>query len=278
MVACAPEVAAPRTERLPPASDLVVSERVAGLGRERRRPARSSPLYSWVASLLRDEIEAGHLDPHGPVPSERVLSERFEVSRMTARHALQTLMREGYVYRTPRRGTFVSEPRLRFSVGSFTRVMSDADSTPGTRVLAAATLDPDPVMSQTLGIPAGGRVHLLQRLRTAKGEPVAIENIHLSAARFPDMLEHDLTGSLWEILRTRYGVYPAKADARVVAVALDRFEAQTFGLQPGSPAIVLSRTVFDTEDEVVELARDVYRGDRAEFSVTAPVEVGAGRR
>jgi hypothetical protein len=34
--------------------------------------------------------------------------------------------------------------------------------------------------------------------------------------------------------------------------------------------------VFDERDEVVELARDVYRGDRTEFSVTAPVEDVAG--
>ncbi|MBN2205625.1 MAG: GntR family transcriptional regulator [Thermoleophilia bacterium] len=246
------------------------------MGSRPRRPARSSPLYSWVAALLRDEIEAGRLDPHGSVPSERALSERYKVSRMTARHALETLAREGYVYRSARRGTFVAEPRLRFSVGSFTRVMSDADSTPGTEVLAATTLDPDPVMATVLGIPSGGRVHLLQRLRTAKGEPVAIENIHLSAARFPDLLEHDLTGSLWELLRARYDVHPVRADARVVAVTLDRFEAEALGVVPGSVAIVLSRTVFDTEGGVVELARDVYRGDRAEFSVSAPVDDGPG--
>ena len=101
----------------------------------RRTPERSSPLYLWLAALLRDQIEAGHLDAHGPVPSERVLSERYEVSRMTARHALETLTLEGYLYRHPRRGTFVAEPRLRFSLGSFTRNMTAADLTPGTEVL-----------------------------------------------------------------------------------------------------------------------------------------------
>lgn len=245
------------------------------MGSERRAAARSSPLYSWVASLLRDEIEAGRLEPHGPVPSERVLSERYLVSRMTARHALETLVLEGYVYRSPRRGTFVAEPRLRFSVGSFTRIMSDADSTPGTQVLSAATLRLDPAMAAMLGVPAGGRVHLLRRLRTAKDEPVAIENIHVSAERFPDLLQHDLTGSLWELMRSQYDVRPVKADARVVAVALDGFEAETLGVKAGSPAIVLSRTVFAADDTVVELARDVYRGDRAEFSVSAPVDGGA---
>ena len=57
-----------------------------------------------------------------------------------------------------------------------------------------------------------------------------------------------------------------------MAVTLDRFEAETLGVKPGSPAIVLTRTVFDADDEIVEVARDVYRGDRTEFSVTAPVE------
>jgi GntR family transcriptional regulator len=143
---------------------------------------------------------------------------------------------------------------------------------PGTEVLAASTLEPDPLVSRILEIPPGGRVHLLQRLRTAKGEPIAVENIHVSAKRFPGLLEHDLTGSLWELLRSRYGAQPTKADARVVALTLDRFEAETLGVKPGSPAIVLTRTVFGAHGEIVELARDVYRGDRTEFSVTAPVD------
>jgi len=238
----------------------------------RRTPERTSPLYLWLAALLRDQIEAGSLSAHGPVPSERALSEQYGVSRMTARHALETLALEGYLYRHPRRGTFVAEPRLRFSVGSFTRNMAEADREPGTEVLATATVDPDAVTARLLGVPPGGRVHVLQRLRTAMGEPVAIENIQLSEARFPDLLEHDMAGSLWVILRSRYDVHPAKADARIVAVTLDRFEAEVLDARPGSPAIVLTRTVYDTDELVIELARDVYRGDRTEFSVTAPVD------
>jgi len=241
-------------------------------GRPTRARARSAPLYLWLASILRDQIEAGRLDPHGAVPSERALSDRYKVSRMTARHALETLALEGFLYRHHRKGTFVAEPRLRFSVGSFTRNMIEADRTPGTDVLSAQTLDPDPVAAELLGISGGGRVHVLQRLRSAMGEPVAIENIQLSAARFPDLLEQELAGSLWALLRERYAARPAKADARVLAVTLDRFEAEVLGVKAGSPALVLARTVYDTGGAVLELARDVYRGDRTEFEVTAPVE------
>ena len=83
-----------------------------------RHTPDGDPLYVWLASLLRDQILAGRLDPHGAVPSERALSERYGVSRMTARHALETLKLEGYLYRSPRRGTFVAEPRLQFSVAA----------------------------------------------------------------------------------------------------------------------------------------------------------------
>ena len=241
-------------------------------GRPTRARARSVPLYLWLASILRDQIEAGRLDPHGAVPSERALSDRYKVSRMTARHALETLALEGFLYRHHRKGTFVAEPRLRFSVGSFTRNMIEADRTPGTDVLSAQTLDPDPVAAELLGISGGGRVHVLQRLRTARGEPIAIENIQVSAERFPELLGHDLTGSLWAILESAYDVHPVKADAQVVAVTLDAFEAEILQVRPGAPALVLNRTVFAADDTVVELARDVYRGDRTEFSVVAPVE------
>jgi len=240
--------------------------------RPRNAPEHSCPLYLWLAALLRDEIRAGGLSPNESVPSERALGERYRVSRMTARHALETLALEGYVYRDPRRGTFVAAPRLQFSVGSFTHVMTEADLAPGTRVLAVDTREPDPVSAALLRVPPGGRVHALQRLRSAQGEPVAIEHIELSAERFPDLLEHDLAGSLWDLLRSDYGVHPAQADARILAVALDHREAEVLGVKPGSPAIVLSRTVFDAEGGVVELARDTYRGDRTEFFVTAPVD------
>lgn len=246
--------------------------RVARTMNEESSPTRTSPLYLWVASLLRDSIEAGELAPNASVPSERALSEQYGISRMTARHALETLMHEGYVCRDARRGTFVAEPRLHFSVGSFTQIMAAGDHVPGCEVLTAETLTPDPLVSEMLHLPSGGRIHLVQRLRSAEGEPIAIENIHLSAERFPDLLDFDLTSSLWEILRSHYGVHPTKADARVIAVTLDRFEAETLKAKAGSPAIALTRTVYGAEGEVVELARDVYRGDRAEFHVTAPVD------
>lgn len=229
------------------------------------------PLYLWLAGLLRAEIDAGTLAPHDPVPSERTLSERHGISRMTIRHAVQHLVSEGYLYRRERHGTFVTDPRIRVSVGSFTRAVTGEGRRPGAKVLEATTVRAEDQVARGLGVPAGTDVFYLRRLRSVEDEPVAVERIYLDPRRFPGLLAEDLSSSLWEVLEKGWGVVASRADARVEAVPLGQAEADLLGLPAGCPAMQLTRTVFDRTGQVVEVARDVYRGDRAGFHVTAPV-------
>ena len=192
---------------------------------------------------------------------------------MTARHALETLTLEGYLYRHPRRGTFVAEPRLRFSVGSFTRNMT-TDRAPGTEVLSAAAVDPDPVAAEfprrTRSAVASTCSSVCARPRESPSRSRTSSCRRRGSRTCSSTTSPGRSGSSFALATT---CVPPRADARVVAVTLDHFEAEALGVRAGEPpAIVLTRTVFDAEGGVVELARDVYRGDRTEFEVSAPVE------
>ena len=46
--------------------------------------------------------------PGQKIPSERALSERFGVARMTLRHAIEGLILEGRLERRPGSGTYIS--------------------------------------------------------------------------------------------------------------------------------------------------------------------------
>ncbi len=72
------------------------------------------PLYYQLAEDLRDKIRAGELKPGEQVPTERELSEMHTISRMTARQALQFLVREEVLVSRQGSGTYVAEPKLTY--------------------------------------------------------------------------------------------------------------------------------------------------------------------
>ena len=61
-----------------------------------------------VAATLQDMIRTGELQPDEKIPSQRILSDRLQVSRASLREALLTLETLGLVRTYPARGTFVT--------------------------------------------------------------------------------------------------------------------------------------------------------------------------
>lgn len=66
-------------------------------------------LYEQVYDSLKKEILSSKYKAGDKVPSEKELSDTYQVSRITSKKALEKLKSEGYVYRQRGKGTFVSE-------------------------------------------------------------------------------------------------------------------------------------------------------------------------
>jgi GntR family transcriptional regulator len=64
------------------------------------------PVYQQVAAILRRRIQSGKLGPHERLPSESDIVGTFGVSRGSARHAIQVLREEGWIYTRPQMGSF----------------------------------------------------------------------------------------------------------------------------------------------------------------------------
>ena len=67
-----------------------------------------TPIYLQLKELLRSQIEQGLYISHQKLPSERDLCQHYNLSRMTARRALQELIDEGLAYTRVGKGTYVS--------------------------------------------------------------------------------------------------------------------------------------------------------------------------
>ena len=72
--------------------------------------------YPLIKTTLKDRLLGGDYSEGFPLPSEPQLAREFEVSRMTARRAIDELEREGYVYRVQGAGTFPTGKRFRQGV------------------------------------------------------------------------------------------------------------------------------------------------------------------
>jgi GntR family transcriptional regulator len=238
----------------------------------RVHPDETPPKYVSIAAELRERIRSEELNPHTLMPSERELGESHGVSRMTARQALSLLESEGLVYRRPPRGTFVSEPRVPFQIGSFTDQLSRAGKQPSAELIWAETRD----LPTAVEAFEGDRAHALQRLRFADDEPIALETSYFRESLTPGLFERDLSGSLWHLLRDEYGIVPDRARATVRSVVLDSPSCARLNIRAASPGILLTRHTYDTEGRCFEFARDLYRADRAEFEIDAPLRPAGG--
>lgn len=70
-------------------------------------PYSDTPLYEQLAAILRERIRSGELQRLDRVPPESTLSQEYDLSRDTVRHAIEVLREEGLVFTVCRRGTFV---------------------------------------------------------------------------------------------------------------------------------------------------------------------------
>ncbi len=223
------------------------------------------PKYYRVKGDILDLI--ADLAPGSPVPTERELAERFATSRTTVRQAIAELVVDGRLERTQGRGTFVAEPKLMQvrQLTSFSQDLAEEGWRPGSVVLR---IDEEPASREAavaLELGDGASVHVVERIRTAAGEPIAHETAHLCGER-PGLAEELATrGSLYDTLREAYGVELDVVVDTVETALADPAQAELLGVDTGLPVLLIHRTAWDVEGRPVEWTRSVFRGDRFRF-------------
>jgi GntR family transcriptional regulator len=232
-----------------------------------------APRYREVADTLQREIAAGELGPHDRLASEREIADRFRLSRMTARQAVELLVRRGVVYRRPGSGTYVSPPRVVHSLerlAGFSEQMRLQGIRPRARVLEMrSTSEPDAAARRALALGDGDEAWKVRRLRFGDDEPLLLETFWVPRQVCPELSADELAdGSLYTVMRARSGIEPDTAETSLEPAALNAADARHLTARPGSPAILVVRTTRDATGRAIEFARDLYRGDRARFELT----------
>lgn len=92
-----------------------------------------NPLYLDLYLNLLEKIRTGEYPAGSKLPSEKLIAEEKGVSRITSKHALDRLAREGYIQRFPGKGSFVQA--LPAAPDSAELAVSLSKSTPNPRLI-----------------------------------------------------------------------------------------------------------------------------------------------
>lgn len=210
--------------------------------------------------------------------SERDLSEKLGVSRVTVRRALDELQAQGVVERRQGAGTFVSGPKMLLVPQpiSFSEQMNIRGVIPGSLTLRSEEQHAGAMLAELLKIPAKEMVRVFTRLRLVDGTPVAVETLHVPVALTPGLTGRDLEEhSFYSLLENRYGIHIAKGSQTVEASITDHDETQLFGLPSPIAAFRFELTTETAAGLPVEFVRGVHRSDRLKLRLSltsAPVE------
>lgn len=223
--------------------------------------------------MLRELI--ANARPGDRLPSERALSLRWNAARMTVRHATDALVAEGLVARRRGSGTYVLPPPVVRFLGltSFSQDMRERGLTPSSRVLEFETEVADAVGASRLHVAAGTSIHRFARLRLGDGEPMAIETVWIPAKLVPGLTASDLSGSLYELLSSRYGLVPGSADVTIEPQLPDAATRRHLAIPASQACLLMRMTDEDPNGRVMMIADCIYRGDRYQLSAHLPTRI-----
>jgi GntR family transcriptional regulator len=227
-------------------------------------PTSPVPKYSQLRELLLGLMEEARLPVDAPIPSERELCQRYGLSRMTVRQAVDHLVSEGRLYRVPGKGTFVARPKIDMPLRlvSFTEDMQARGMMPGARELDRRTVLAGAHLARAFGLDSGAEVHVVERLRTADAQPMAIERSHIPAALAPGLLERQLADrSLYDVLVNVYGIVFDAGEQTIEAAIADPSDAKLLDIARGSAVLRLEQRSY-SGGVCAELVESTYRADR----------------
>lgn len=231
-----------------------------------------TPLWSQLDAELRRRMELGEFTDR--FPTDRELMEVYDVSRHTARHAVSQLGADGILRRARGVGTSVDRRTFERSLGSLYSLFQvvEESGVPQHSEVRELGLVTDVEAADQLGLAADAPLVLIDRLRWAGDEPLAIDRIWLPADVAEPLLQVDFARtSLYAELERAAGMRPNAGWERIHPCMPTDDERTSLQLDAGEAVFSIER-LGTYKGDPVEWRVTTIRGDR--FTLVADWTAG----
>jgi GntR family transcriptional regulator len=235
-----------------------------------------TPLYYRLANILRAGIDSGEYAAGSSLPTELQLERLYNVSRMTVRKAVGSLVADGLLSRKRGRagGTFVigrpkPESREGDVIGPLDRI-----SGPGLvhtiRILAFDLRPCDAETAAVLRIAPQDEIRFVERLVNTDTGPLGYVRNYFPVAIGAQVRRNDLEAKfLRHVLQDTYGVRIGTVRDEIEAHLADSSVAALLRIRAGSPVLRIIRSFFDHRSRCICLTKLIICS-KYKMSVTLP--------
>ncbi|UFS58604.1 GntR family transcriptional regulator [Subtercola endophyticus] len=225
-----------------------------------------------IVTRIRREIRRLELHPGERLGSERELAERLNEPRSALRAALEVMEADDEIRRAmgSQGGIFVSDGRIERNLNTIVGVpgmLRQQGFRCTTTVLRAMVGLAAPDEQRALRLSESSNVIRLVRRRDANDIPWSLDTAVIPADLVPGLLQHDLTESLYDVLRDDYGLETAEAHETIDLAAAASYAASVLDIEIGTPVFQIWRTTTATNGAVMEFAHDLFRSDRTRIQM-----------
>jgi len=231
------------------------------------------PIYYQLEEQIKSMIYSKHFKPGDLLPSEREFAEKYAISRMTVRQAINNLVKEGLVYREKGKGTFVADKKFEQDLSgltSFSEDMRNRGLIPSNQLISFDFEQPDEKLASILAISPTDMICKIKRVRLANEEPVALETIYTPKKIIGDMNVQEFSTSFYDYLEKKLHVKIGFGHQTIEASLANDDEATYLKIKKDSPVLVMERTTFlqNEEHTPIEFVISTYRADKYKFKMT----------
>jgi DNA-binding GntR family transcriptional regulator len=203
------------------------------------------PQYRKLYELLRKHILSGVYEEGGLLPSENELCASYEMARPTVRHALETLVKDGLIFKKQGKGSIVRKPPQNIGILS----IAGTASAVGVRYLKTDILQkpvikswPDPFRFELSELEKESGCIYMERLRFVDDEPVFYDVNHLPNIYLPRITNRSFENkSLFEILRKNYQIEILGGEQKLKAVKPEKHIKELLKLKADEPVLHIER-------------------------------------
>lgn len=235
---------------------------------------QGTPIYIQLADSIKNKIGEGVYKIGDKIPSEREMASTYEITRVTVRRAINSLIEEGVLTPVLGSGTYVSNipenfKRINLGSGSSSRLILDISKegmTPSRKVISKKYISVSDEMRPFF--PNEEKLFELTRIMYINEIPYALQISCIPFSLFEDTNDKDFgTESLYDYMEIK-GHRPVKIPSSISIVNIDKEYADILNCKPNKKVFYFTYIGYDSDNIVVEVTKSYNLPEHTEYKYT----------